>query len=220
MPLTFSKAYHWQLQQDIRLHHEYQKFFSPLSVMYPGSRVGKDDDYDYNNKRTSSDEDEVAVVAVKAPAKKADKSSNQAAGNEDLFIPKGVAAAAVTTSLATSPLNDIPDGETISVPGKQYKMKNVGGVYSSTCHGWKFQKAEIDVRTCKHLKAYRDELVEIQRITGKKNCDSVNNHDSTSGGNGKKKAAAADTKGLFGAKQCMLAHKWGQDSTVQRLIDI
>jgi hypothetical protein len=38
------------------------------------------------------------------------------------------------------------------------------GIYSCSCPGWRFQKAQNDVRTCKHLKALRGATREAERI--------------------------------------------------------
>ena len=62
---------------------------------------------------------------------------------------------------------DIPDGETAEVKGsaaKPYVLKNTGGVYSCSCPAWRNQSIAIEKRTCKHLKKYRGEQAELDRI--------------------------------------------------------
>jgi DNA ligase-1 len=43
-------------------------------------------------------------------------------------------------------------------------LRNVGGVYSCTCPGWRLQSAPIERRTCKHLKDARGAAVEEGRV--------------------------------------------------------
>jgi len=62
---------------------------------------------------------------------------------------------------------DLKDGETANVQGSAkvpYVLKNVGGVYSCSCIAWRNQSLPIDKRTCKHLKKYRGEALELARI--------------------------------------------------------
>lgn len=56
------------------------------------------------------------------------------------------------------------DGEIRDVPGKPYKMKFIGGVYSCSCVAWKMQSTPIDKRSCKHLKVENGEAFELARI--------------------------------------------------------
>ena len=46
------------------------------------------------------------------------------------------------------------EGSPVQVIGKNYIMRNVGGVYDCSCVAWKMQSRAIDLRTCKHLCAY------------------------------------------------------------------
>jgi len=65
---------------------------------------------------------------------------------------------------------DIAEGATAQVKGSgsnTYTLKNVGGVYSCSCPAWRNVGGPIDRRTCKHLKAYRGEAVEIARLAAK-----------------------------------------------------
>jgi DNA ligase-1 len=62
---------------------------------------------------------------------------------------------------------DIPDGQTAEMKGSAatpYVLRNVGGVYSCTCPAWRNQSIAIEKRTCKHLKKYRGEQAELDRV--------------------------------------------------------
>jgi DNA ligase 1 len=64
---------------------------------------------------------------------------------------------------------DLQDGETVEIKGSArnpYQLKNVGGVYSCTCPAWRNQSLAIEQRTCKHLRKYRGEQAEADRIGG------------------------------------------------------
>ena len=64
---------------------------------------------------------------------------------------------------------DIADGETAEVKGsaaKPYQLKNIGGVYSCSCPAWRNQSTAIERRTCKHLRKYRGDAAEEERIGG------------------------------------------------------
>jgi len=43
-------------------------------------------------------------------------------------------------------------------------LKNVGGVYSCSCPAWRNQSLPIERRTCKHLREYRGDAAEQQRL--------------------------------------------------------
>src|SRR6185312_7473099 len=65
---------------------------------------------------------------------------------------------------------DLLDGESVDMKGsgaKPYVLKNTGGVYSCTCPAWRNQSIPIERRTCKHLRAYRGEQAEQDRVGGK-----------------------------------------------------
>jgi hypothetical protein len=79
---------------------------------------------------------EAAVWAMIAP-------EQQAQQNDEMGKEPASKKVKLTTTTA-----DIADGESVPVPGKAYVMKNIGGVYSCTCPGWK-PKQKIDV----HLQA-------------------------------------------------------------------
>ena len=62
---------------------------------------------------------------------------------------------------------DIPDGGQAEMQGsgiKPYILKNVGGVYSCSCPAWRNQSLAIDQRTCKHLRKYRGDAAETERL--------------------------------------------------------
>ncbi len=62
---------------------------------------------------------------------------------------------------------DLADGEAALVQGSgsnRYELKNTGGIYSCSCPAWRNQGHAIEKRTCKHLKAYRGEQAELDRI--------------------------------------------------------
>jgi DNA ligase 1 len=62
---------------------------------------------------------------------------------------------------------DLHDGESVEIQGsaaKPYIIKNVGGVYSCSCPAWRNQSRGIEQRTCKHLRLYRGEQAEQQRL--------------------------------------------------------
>ncbi|MCA9673243.1 MAG: DNA ligase, partial [Myxococcales bacterium] len=62
---------------------------------------------------------------------------------------------------------DIADGESVEVQGsgsRSYRLTNTGGVYSCTCPAWQFQNLPIESRSCKHLRAYRGDEAETERV--------------------------------------------------------
>src|SRR5438552_3249716 len=62
---------------------------------------------------------------------------------------------------------DIADGESVEMQGSgrlPYVLKNIGGVYSCSCPAWRNQSLAIERRTCKHLRKFRGEEAEQQRI--------------------------------------------------------
>lgn len=66
-------------------------------------------------------------------------------------------------------MTDIADGETVEIQGsaaKPYILSNIGGVYSCTCPAWRNQSAGIERRTCKHLRKYRGDQAEEDRLGG------------------------------------------------------
>ena len=62
---------------------------------------------------------------------------------------------------------DLCDGESASIQGSArlpYLLKNVGGVYSCSCPAWRNQSLPIERRTCKHLRQFRGEAAEAERL--------------------------------------------------------
>ncbi len=62
---------------------------------------------------------------------------------------------------------DLQDGESAEIQGSArtpYVLKNVGGVYSCSCPAWRNQSLPIERRTCKHLRRFRGEQAEQDRI--------------------------------------------------------
>ena len=62
---------------------------------------------------------------------------------------------------------DLKDGESTHVQGSArapYILKNVGGVYSCTCPAWRNQSLPIERRTCKHIRMFRGEQAEQERL--------------------------------------------------------
>ncbi len=98
---------------------------------------------------------------------------------------------------------DIADGETVEIKGSAkdpYKLKNTGGVYSCTCPAWMHQSIGIERRTCKHLRQYRGEEAEKERL-GSLPERAVRASTPRAG-----TAAGAAEKGL--APGLLLAHPW------------
>lgn len=56
------------------------------------------------------------------------------------------------------------DGDTASIPGKPYRLRNIGGVIDCSCPAWRNQSKPIDKRTCKHIIAVRGVEVERKRV--------------------------------------------------------
>ena len=107
------------------------------------------------------------------------------------------------TKLTTA---DIADGESVPVPGKAYIMKNIGGVYSCTCPGWKFQSKKNDARTCKHLQEYCGTVAEQKRL------ETVTEGNAAATSKKQQKSSSAEgSGGLFEASNLMLAHAWNFD---------
>ena len=60
------------------------------------------------------------------------------------------------------------DGENRTVQGSArnpYTVSRRGDVYSCTCAGWRFQKINIALRTCKHIASIQGNGTEIRRTT-------------------------------------------------------
>lgn len=62
---------------------------------------------------------------------------------------------------------DLQGGESAEIQGSArspYIIKNVAGVYSCSCPAWKNQSLSIDQRTCKHIRQFRGEQAEQERL--------------------------------------------------------
>jgi DNA ligase-1 len=89
---------------------------------------------------------------------------------------------------------ELADGEEAEVQGSGsnvYTLKNSGGVLSCTCPAWRNQGAGIERRTCKHLRAYRGDDAERERIGAAELAPRT-------------KAANGDAEG----PPILLAHRW------------
>lgn len=92
---------------------------------------------------------------------------------------------------------DLQDGETVQIKGsarEPYVLKNTGGVYSCTCPAWRNQSVAIERRSCKHIRNYRGEQAEQDRIGGPLPAQTT------------KSASKADAPPL------LLAHSWANDA--------
>jgi DNA ligase-1 len=96
-------------------------------------------------------------------------------------------------------MGDLADGETTQVKGSGsavYTLKNSGGVYSCTCPAWMHQGSGIERRTCKHLRAFRGDDAEKERL-------------GSAELTGKPRAGGAE--GEAAEPPLLLAHKWEVD---------
>lgn len=62
---------------------------------------------------------------------------------------------------------DLRDGESVEVNGsasRPYVLKNSGGIFSCSCPAWRNQSLPIEQRTCKHLRRFRGDVVEADRV--------------------------------------------------------
>ncbi|MBX2800985.1 MAG: DNA ligase [Myxococcales bacterium] len=70
-------------------------------------------------------------------------------------------------STSTPGSGDLADGQTVEVPGsggRIYTLRNAGGVYSCSCPAWRNQSVPIEARTCKHLRRFRGDAAETERL--------------------------------------------------------
>jgi DNA ligase-1 len=109
---------------------------------------------------------------------------------------------------------DIEDGATVEIQGSAkspYILRNTGGVYSCTCPAWMHQSLAVERRTCKHLRQYRGDEAETQRLGSlpdktarparQAKPKSAGTNGGTAGDNGED--AGADSVPGF-----LLAHSW------------
>ena len=98
---------------------------------------------------------------------------------------------------------EMEDGDDVEVQGSSstYTLSRKGDVYSCTCPAWRNQGATIDQRTCKHLRAYLGDEVEVARVGSTQVTRSGGATVRASSGGSKK--AEKET-----APPVLLAHKW------------
>lgn len=106
---------------------------------------------------------------------------------------------------------DIEDGESVEVQGSAidpYVLKNTGGVYSCSCPAWRNQSTAIETRTCKHLRKYRGEQAEIERLGSLPERATVVRR-SKPAAEGGDNGGSDDTESS--APSILLAHSWTAD---------
>jgi len=107
-------------------------------------------------------------------------------------------------------MQDLADGEETTVEGSGssvYTLKNIGGVYSCTCPAWLHQSLGIEKRTCKHLRAFRGDEAEKERL-GTTELGGRPARAKKSNGEGGEEDDDA-------APPLLLAHKWETDINIQ-----
>ncbi len=92
----------------------------------------------------------------------------------------------------------IEDGDSVEVEGSSstYTLTRHGSVYMCSCPAWKNQSAPVDMRTCKHLRAYLGEEAETKRL-GALPSRAASTRSGGAGANKKETAPPV-----------LLAHKW------------
>ncbi len=102
----------------------------------------------------------------------------------------------------------LEDGEDVEVEGSSstYTLSRKGNVYSCTCPAWRNQGATIDMRTCKHLRAYLGAEVEVARVGSTQVMRSGGGDGTVRASSGGSKKAEKET-----APPVLLAHKWETD---------
>jgi DNA ligase-1 len=94
---------------------------------------------------------------------------------------------------------DLADGASIEVQGSgsnRYTLKNVGGAYSCSCPAWRNAGGALEKRTCKHLKKYRGEDVELARVG------------AAAGASARPRKPGAPSAAKPDAPPLLLAHTW------------
>ena len=106
-------------------------------------------------------ERQLAMAPAPAPRRSA-----MSGATAPVTLPVDVKVRAAALAVPSGP-RDLADGESIEVKASgssSYVLKNVGGVYSCTCSGWRNQTSGAERRTCKHLRALRGDAAEARRI--------------------------------------------------------
>jgi len=103
-------------------------------------------------------------------------------------------------------LKTLRDGEEVEVQGSSstYTLERKGDVYACTCPAWRNQSAGIHVRTCKHLRAYLGEEVELARVGA--------HQVMRAGGAGGARTSRAAKPKKASEPPILLAHKWEVDT--------
>lgn len=109
-------------------------------------------------------------------------------------------------------MSDLSDGETTQIKGSgsaTYTLKNTGGMYSCTCPAWMHQSIPVERRTCKHLRAFRGDDAERERLgsaelPGKPVRAGRRNSEGDDGAGGDEPADGDEPP-------LLLAHKWEMD---------
>ncbi len=96
----------------------------------------------------------------------------------------------------------IEDGDSVEVQGSSstYTLTRHGTVYMCSCPAWKNQGAPVDLRTCKHLRAYLGEDAETTRLGALPSRAAATRSGGGGGGSSANKKATAPP--------VLLAHKW------------
>jgi len=97
--------------------------------------------------------------------------------------------------------NTLEDGDSVEVQGSSstYTLSRQGSVYMCSCPAWKNQSAPVDMRTCKHLRAYLGEESETKRLGSLPSRAASTRSASGKSGPVNKKETAPPV---------LLAHKW------------
>lgn len=101
---------------------------------------------------------------------------------------------------------DLEDGQSTQVKGSGsaiYTLKNTAGLYSCTCPAWMHQNVAIERRSCKHLRAYRGEALETERVGAAGSAPRARPPRAV----GEEDADSATVK----EPPLLLAHKWEMD---------
>jgi DNA ligase 1 len=111
---------------------------------------------------------------------------------------------------------DIEDGDSVEVQGSAkdpYILKNVGGVYSCTCPAWRNQSMGLEQRTCKHLRAYRGDAAESERLGSlpERSARAPRPKSSTAGAGTVLSGTADGASATATVPPILLAHSWTSD---------
>eukprot|EP00927_Polykrikos_kofoidii_P060605 TRINITY_DN55543_c0_g1_i1.p1 TRINITY_DN55543_c0_g1~~TRINITY_DN55543_c0_g1_i1.p1 ORF type:complete len:693 (+),score=137.30 TRINITY_DN55543_c0_g1_i1:76-2154(+) len=119
---------------------------------------------------------------------------------------------------AAAGVERIAAGESAIVPGSgsaSYTLKNCGdGVWSCSCVAWKMQgKLSVELRSCKHLAAFRGAAAEASRVG--KGFSSGAAHAPSKGGSSKRKTPPGAASGAASSDaktppDVLLANKWDE----------